>query len=172
MMEASSRGGVRTWPNQVVTPSSSILHLSWKWNILHLHQKMESFKRRSASLIPLQWMLGAHRQLTGYYLRHAKVGAMTATSIVYYWKRVRTPSSKTRPLLQVWEQFPPIISTRVQPRPKGCAHTVDIWQLKSQPRPKGRNLEEKHLRLAPQGAHCLSYIIAKTSTSASMSTST
>ena len=54
MMEASSRGGVRTWPNQVVTPSSSILHLSWKWNILHLHQNMESFKRRSASLIPLQ----------------------------------------------------------------------------------------------------------------------
>ena len=72
MMEASSRGGVRTWPNQVVTPSSSILHLSWKWNILYLHQKMESFKRRSASLIPLQWMLGAHRQLTGYYLRHPK----------------------------------------------------------------------------------------------------
>ena len=105
-------------------------------------------------------MLGAHRQLTGYYLRHAKVGAMTATSIVYYWKRVRTPSSKTRPLLQVWEQFPPIISTRVQPRPKGCAHTVDIWQLKSQPRPKGRNLDEKHLRLAPQGARCLSYVIA------------
>ena len=106
-------------------------------------------------------MLGAHRQLTGYYLRHAKVGAMTATSIVYYWKRVRTPSSKTRPLLQVWEQFPPIISTRVQPRPKGCAHSVDIWQLKSQPRPKGRNLDEKHLRLAPQGARCPSYKIAQ-----------
>ena len=61
---------------------------------------------------------------------------------------------------------------RVQPRRKGCTHAVDIWQLKSQPRPKGRNLDEKHLRLAPQGARCLSYIIAKTSTSASMSTST
>ena len=41
MMEASSRGGVRTWPNQVVTPSSSILHLemehsspSKKWIVL------------------------------------------------------------------------------------------------------------------------------------------
>ena len=64
MMEASSRGGVRTWPNQVVTPSSSILHLSWKWNILYLHQKMESFKRRSASLIPLHWMLTDSSRVT------------------------------------------------------------------------------------------------------------
>ena len=100
MMEASSRGGVRTWPNQVVTPSSSILHLSRKWNILHLHQNMESFKRRSASLIPLQWMLGAHRQLTGYFF--SGMGNLTAMPIVYHWKNWRTPSSKKGLSCKCW----------------------------------------------------------------------